>query len=396
MEGDSIMAELDFNKHMMALRNMSLLLMNNVSFPFNSPQEEDRFGFILYTIVVPILFGFVTLTGVIGNSLVIYIICSKQKMRTLTNLLLLNLAFADLSFVLICPPFTAYQFATYHWPFEGVFGDLVCKLMHYLLNVTAYVTIYTLVLIAALRYFTIVHSAATVRYRTKKVIGVLILGIWIIMLLCNVPIILSYGVQIDVYGIGDCEHYGADIARPLYATFFAFAYLLPLSIIAMFSLGILRHISNADHSASSLFKGTTRSEERKRHACRLVITVVIIFAIFWFPVHIHLLLAHFKEVPQTNFYNAVSVLFNFLAYFNSCINPVIYSYTSKDFRSGFYEAMCCCYRNKSTNSQPKHLPLVSIQKATDDQNADKKKETMVQITCQENLNSPTSQRSVKL
>ncbi len=133
--------------------------------------RDDYFGHILYGVVVPFLFGMVTVLGVLGNSLVIYVISTKQRMRTLTNLLLLNLAFADLSFVLICPPFTAYVLATSHWPFPGVAGDAVCKIMHYLLNVTAYVTFYTLLLIAVIRYMNIVHNAATVRYRTKQVSG---------------------------------------------------------------------------------------------------------------------------------------------------------------------------------------------------------------------------------
>ena len=34
------------------------------------------------------------------------------------------------------------------WPF----GDVACRLMHYLINVTAYVTVYTLVLVSVIRY----------------------------------------------------------------------------------------------------------------------------------------------------------------------------------------------------------------------------------------------------
>jgi len=50
-------------------------------------------------VTVPILYGIVTVLGIIGNSLVIYVIVSKERMRTTTNFLLLNLAVADLSFV---------------------------------------------------------------------------------------------------------------------------------------------------------------------------------------------------------------------------------------------------------------------------------------------------------
>ena len=47
----------------------------------------------------------------------------------------MNLAVADLAFVLVVPPFTAYQMAAEWWPF----GDVACRLLHYLVNVTAYV-----------------------------------------------------------------------------------------------------------------------------------------------------------------------------------------------------------------------------------------------------------------
>ena len=101
-----------------------------------APPSDDYFTFFLYEVTVPILYGIVTVLGIIGNSLVIYVIFSKERMRTVTNLLLLNLAVADLSFVVVIPPSTAYVFAADRWPF----GDVPCRLMHYLVNVTAYVT----------------------------------------------------------------------------------------------------------------------------------------------------------------------------------------------------------------------------------------------------------------
>jgi len=107
----------------------------------------DYFYFAIYQVSVPVLFGVITLTGVIGNSLVIHVILAKDRMRTVTNLLLLNLAIADLCFIVVIPTFTAYQFATAGWPF----GSVMCKLLHYLVNVTAYVTVYTIVLVSFVR-----------------------------------------------------------------------------------------------------------------------------------------------------------------------------------------------------------------------------------------------------
>ena len=83
----------------------------------STPPSDNYFAFFLYEVTVPILYGIVTALGVTGNSLVIYVIVSKARMRTVTNFLLLNLAVADLSFVIVIPPCTAYVFAANRWPY---------------------------------------------------------------------------------------------------------------------------------------------------------------------------------------------------------------------------------------------------------------------------------------
>ena len=90
-----------------------------------------------------------------------------------------------------------------------------------------------------------------------------------------------------------------------------------------------------------LDKKKSKSDEKKKQASRLLILVVVIFAIFWLPVHIHLLVAYFGSISQSKYYMAVSILWNVLAYFNSCVNPIIYNFASKDFRDSFAEVVFC-------------------------------------------------------
>ena len=302
---------------------------SSCGYPDHEP-SEDYFLFVLFKIVVPITYGLISLIGFIGNLLVIYVILSKHKMRTVTNILLLNLALADLSFVLIVPPFTAYYWAVNVWRL----GTVLCKAMQYLLNVTAYVTVYTLVLISIIRYLTIVYSAQTMRFRTKQNMVIMNILIWVVMLAVNIPIILSYVVK-DEQGEPQCTAQGP---KEMYANFFAWAYLLPLTIIAIFSICILRHIRKAK---PTMLNKKTKSDDRKKQAARVIILVVVIFGISWLPIHIHLLVYYFYQVPQSNFYTAVSVFWNALAYTNSCVNPIIYNYASKDFRDSFREVIHC-------------------------------------------------------
>jgi len=282
----------------------------------NVTATNDYFNFFLYEVTVPILYGIVTVLGVIGNSLVIYVIVSKERMRTVTNFLLLNLAIADLSFVVVIPSSTAYVFAANRWPF----GDVACRLMHYLINVTAYVTVYTLVLISVIRYMTIVHTTSTARYRTTSRVVTMIIAIWVLMLAVNIPVLLKHGAQLDeLSGVPVCEIASDLAARQLYATFFTFAYLVPLTIIVFFSVGILRHIMRhkapmtSSVTSTSALSGScnpaatgghkqSRSVDKKRKAGRTLVLVVVMFAALWLPVHIHLLVLYFGTIPDTRFY----------------------------------------------------------------------------------------------
>ena len=82
----------------------------------------------------------------------------NPRMKNTTKLLILNLAVADLLFILVssllhlltlyscqvCVPATASDYILMFWPF----GLTWCRTVQYIIYVTAYVSIYTLVLMA--------------------------------------------------------------------------------------------------------------------------------------------------------------------------------------------------------------------------------------------------------
>lgn len=88
-------------------------------------------------------------------------------------------------------------------------------------------------------------------------------------------------------------------------------------------------------------KQKRHGKDKKRHAGRMLVLVVVLFALLWLPIHIHLLDYFFDELPTGNAYLAATVLFSCLAYFNSCVNPIIYNYASKEFRDAFLEVARC-------------------------------------------------------
>ena len=321
--------------------NISVSAFENATDAAEQPEEKPELFFvILHGVIAPITFGAITISGLVGNSLVVYVIIARGVMQNKTNIMLFNLALADIAFLLICPTFTAYQYmySADIISISETFYEVLCKVMHYLLNVTLYVTIYTLVLISVVRYLGILYTNKADRYITKKSLIVALCGIWITTLCANAPLISIYRIKQNV-----CNHYKINFAQELYTTFFIFAYLLPLSIIAVLSMGIWRHMRNNGM--------TTQRESLKRQAKveRHLVVIVAVFAVFMLPIQFMLLLAYWGYLKFTPTVEVFFVLSQSLAYSNSCLNPVIYNFTSKDFRQHFNEILCCVCR-KCRNS----------------------------------------------
>lgn len=60
--------------------------------------------------IIGITFSITFIVGIIGNSLVLITILFQKQMRSTTNILILNLAIAELLFILICVPSTGLNY----------------------------------------------------------------------------------------------------------------------------------------------------------------------------------------------------------------------------------------------------------------------------------------------
>lgn len=143
--------------------------------------------------VVPIFFGLIGITGLLGNGLVVLVVVSNPQMRSTTNILIINLALADLLFVIFCVPFTATDYVLANWPF----GDCWCKIVQYLIVVTCHASIYTLVLMSLDRFLAVVYPIASRSLRTERNTLWAISVLWVLILTTAVPVIFSHGVEVS-------------------------------------------------------------------------------------------------------------------------------------------------------------------------------------------------------
>ena len=84
----------------------------------------------LETILVPVSWSLMVAVGVTTNALVVYVVLFQMKMSTVTNYYIVNLALTDITFLLICIPFTTMTFIPHSYLTDGI-----CRVMVYVQQV---------------------------------------------------------------------------------------------------------------------------------------------------------------------------------------------------------------------------------------------------------------------
>ncbi|VDL76037.1 unnamed protein product [Nippostrongylus brasiliensis] len=127
--------------------------------------------------------------SVYGNSLVILVILYFRRLRTATNILILNLAIADLLIAVFCIPFSYWQvliFDDQRW----VFGSAMCSLLSFFQGIAVFLSSWTLVVISFDRWMAIMFVLSPNMRLTRKRAVYLVLATWAFSITMALPLFL--------------------------------------------------------------------------------------------------------------------------------------------------------------------------------------------------------------
>ena len=132
----------------------------------------------------------------------------------------------------------------------------------YGVNVTVYVTIYTLVLIAVIRFMAVVYNEKTRCLRSHTSILCITVALWLVMLAVSVPVIFIHGVK--QYGsLFKCTIYIMEYGKKLYLTFFIFAYIVPQLTLSVLYLLVTKNLRT---KGPEIIANNRQSEALKKKA----------------------------------------------------------------------------------------------------------------------------------
>lgn len=325
--------------------DVSTMSLGNES---NTMQPELPMG-LGAVIILSMAMVLMIMIAVLGNCIVCLIVYQKPAMRSAINLLLANLAFADIMIAVTCMPFALIVLVLGEW----ILGDIMCQITAFLYFLFISEATFILATISVDRYFIIVHRKDKLNPHRAKL---LILLSWFCSFVVAFPPIIGWGEYAFPRGPGppQCWVETPELADKVYyitlmlAVFFIpfvamlFAYFFILNTVRRNSLRIQNHPESLSISqATKLGLAGLHRPSRvnvdmsfKTRAFTTILLLFIVFVVCWAPYAISGLVYHFSVRTGGDVMHTVVL---WLTYLNSAFNPIIYCWRIKKFREACRE-----------------------------------------------------------
>ncbi|XP_034616912.1 C-C chemokine receptor type 4 [Trachemys scripta elegans] len=271
---------------------------------------------------LPTLYSLVFLLGLVGNSLVILVLFKYKRLKSMTDVYLLNLAISDLLFVFSLP------FWSYYAADQWVFGDGLCKIISWIYLVGFYSGIFFIMLMSIDRYLAIVHAVFALRARTVTYGIFTSLIVWLVAISASVPeMIFSESYK-------ERNHTTCKPRYPGNSTYWRIFSSLEVNILGLMIPSMVMIFCYSMIIKTLLY---CRSE-KKNKAVKMIFAVMIVFFVFWTPYNIVLflqLLVDLGIITKCEISKDLDYAMQgteTLAFFHCCLNPVIYFFMGEKFK----------------------------------------------------------------
>ncbi|XP_044745570.1 orexin receptor type 1-like [Coccinella septempunctata] len=334
----------------------------NYNYTYNLEEIEQYIFPKTWTWFLIFFHGIVFIVGIVGNFLVCVAVYRNHTMRTVTNYFIVNLAVADFLVILFCLPPSVVWDVTMTW----FFGVIMCKTVLYFQSVSVTVSVLTLTFISIDRWYAICFPLKfkSTTGRAKTAIGI----IWMLSLSTSLPEMI-YSTTKPREGLGFETVYFTQ-CKPSWSiqtdTYFTivrmiFSYAFPLLFMSVAYIQIIkvlwksgtiphqvidvsgRHVNSFAMNMNASTEGQLKSRKK---AAKMLVVVVAMFAICYFPVHLLSLLRLTVELRNSEANRAVAMISHWLCYANSAVNPIIYNFMSGKFRKEFQSSFSKCSANE--------------------------------------------------
>ncbi|XP_055495434.1 C-C chemokine receptor type 6a [Leucoraja erinacea] len=306
----------------------------------------------LSSLFIPIFYSIITVIGIIGNGLVVITYMFYKKVRTMTDMYLVNLAIADILFV-VTLPFRAVDVSG-GW----IFGDVGCKILMGIYSINFNSGMLLLAVISIDRYVAIVHATKYFNYKGKALVysEIICTVIWIAGIVVSMPtFIFSTSYEFNTTGKKVCElrypksysNIGKTVATTIQLTL---GFFIPLFIMVCCYSLIIKTLLQARNFQRHKALQVVIAVVATFVICQVPYNVVVVYDLFWTEsCEVFKLMAIVRTVTKS------------FAFFHCCLNPVLYAFIGVKFRFYFLKILqdIWCLSKWNISARPSSETFVS-------------------------------------
>lgn len=286
---------------------------------------------------------FMLLFSIIGNCLVITVVYKNHSMQTTVNYLIVNMAVSDLLQSLIAIPRNIV--VIYHgpsqWFISGKAGEFFCKCVPFFTDISTAVSILSLVIIAFDRFLGVVFPMRA-SIISKRMHSVNMAFTWIIAMGFHAPYFFAFHIEVRgnaLHCIYSWNPLPPESAQTYFLVTSISLFFFPLALLVILYSTILVKLTRRKTPGNSSFRNQQRIAKRNRSVVRMVLAVVVLFALCWLPINTYVYLAFFWT-PRLYCFEKLIFWGKFVAYSNTALTPFLYFLFSQNYRQGLKYLFC--------------------------------------------------------
>ncbi|XP_035281000.1 leukotriene B4 receptor 1-like isoform X1 [Anguilla anguilla] len=322
-----------FSSHSTSAASLHATHPTSIPLLFNStgsqpPEDRSVVSNDTSALVGALILSLVFLLGLPGNIFIIWSILARARKRSITTLLILNLACAD-GFLVALTVFFVVYLVKQSW----VFGNIMCKVLFFLCCSNMYASILLIMLLSLHRLVVVVKPRCGRALADRRTVLHLLVVLWPLVLLLSLPALLFREERMDA---GDKEkprlvcvpnHSPPRHLIGQYTTETVMGFVIPYGVIICSYVCILRRIQQ------TRFHRRIRSE-------KLILAIITTFGLFWLPYHVNNMVQVVAQIfpissplrsRLDNIGKSCRAVTSALAFISSSANPVLYAFAGKAY-----------------------------------------------------------------
>ena len=321
----------------------------NESESFPNTTNQTLYSFELCTGSYPPISVRITIYSILiifsltGNLLVVAVFYRNKALRTAVHYFIVNMAISDIIMPLIYLPWAISK--TYLdglWLVDGVLGTILCKLLFIAWGLSFFVSILSMLGIAADRFHAVLFPMKSALFSRNKC-RFMIFAIWVASVAFRAHFLYAAKLVPNSNNGHYCTaqwepaSYTSELYRINWILVFCLTSVSATVLTVLYSgiIFFLYRQKNNLHLATEVVK--LRAKENRQVTRMLVITVVA-FYIVWTPYHVvDCIVVNIPSIKTPCLYYWFCVQCPLLY---PVVNPVVYYIFNSNYRQGFRELLC--------------------------------------------------------